>query len=1033
MRNAVLALAVFAWIGTTASSIAGAPTDEVALSNGVSLDGLTWRNIGPFRGGRTTAIAGVPSQSFTFYMGTAGGGIYKTTDAGVRWTNVSDGFVQSASVGAIAVAPSNPNIVYAGMGEDTARANTLHSGDGIYKSVDAGKTWIHLGLDATEVISRIVIDPKDPDAVYVAAQGALYAPTPDRGIYRTNDGGKTWKHVLFVGNTVGATDLSMNPRDRDTLYASLWDYQRFPWALRQFGPETGLYKSTDRGGSWSKIDNGLPAKLGKIAVAASADPDRIYAIVQADPNSQSGLYASGDGGLSWKLVNADPRLTIRAFYYTKLFPDPKNPDKLWVPDLSLYKSTDGGKTFTGVSETPHGDHHELWINPENTDIVAEASDGGGSVSLDDGATWSAVDNQPTGQFYRLSVDDGFPYRVYAAQQDDLTVGILSRSEEGGIGERDWYPVGGTESSFIDVDPKHPSTVFTSDTLGVFDVFEQDTHTEQTQPIDGEFAWGTLYDEFTKYRYSLNAPVFVSRHDPAKIYYGANKLLLSIDRGKSWREISPDLTHVGVDPDRDQHVHMGLVGDGNYGVLTTAAESLIAAGELWTGSSDGVVGVSRDGGKTWSRMLLPAPAADARVNTIDPSPLDPATAYAAATRFQFDDHAPYLFKTADYGKTWTRIDAGLPAGHYARVIRADTVRKGLLYAGTEAGVDVSFDEGRSWKPLQGGLPLTPITDLNVHGADLIASTSGRAIWILDDVSPLRQMPVDPGNDWLFQPSPAYRTAFGASGERSENAVQGRNPPRGAVLNVYLRDKTPATLEILNASGSVVRSLDVDHATPGGLTRVVWDLRYKSGAFMPPQIHIDGLVPPPGGRLVDPGTYAIRLTAGGRVLTAPLKVLADPRWKDLPQAYAEQDKLAASIAADLADIRQTAIRTFSARTQIAKLVEDTHDPDVIASGKALIVKLSTDRAALLYAHFCYLSNWVNAPEPDVTPSERNMFVELHSKTLAWKASAEALLHADLAAFNTALSKANLGPVVPANELSSAKAEQAPPPRQENDDDD
>jgi photosystem II stability/assembly factor-like uncharacterized protein len=1032
MRNAVLALAVFAWIGTTASSIAGAPTDDVALSNGVSLDGLTWRNIGPFRGGRATAIAGVPSQSFTFYMGTAGGGIYKTTDAGVRWKNVSDGFVQSASVGAIAVAPSNPDIVYAGMGEDTARANTLHSGDGIYKSIDAGKTWTHLGLDATEVISRIVIDPKDSDKVYIAAQGALYAPTADRGIYRTADGGKTWKKVLFVGNTVGATDLSMNPHDPDTLYAAMWDYQRFPWALRQFGPDSGLYKSTDGGDSWNKIDNGLPAKLGKIAVAASADPDRIYAVAQADPNSQSGLYASNDGGRSWKLVNVDPRLTIRAFYYTKLFPDPKNPDKLWIPDLSLYKSTDGGKTFIGVGETPHGDHHELWINPENTDIVAEASDGGGSVSLDDGATWSAVDNQPTGQFYRLSADDGFPYRIYAAQQDDLTVGILSRSEEGGIGERDWYPVGGTESSFIDIDPKHPNTVFTSDTLGIFDVFAQDTHTEQTRPIDGEFAWGTLYDEFTKYRYSLNAPVFVSRRDPGKIYYGANKLLLSIDRGKSWREVSPDLTHVGIDPAWDQHIHMGLVGDGNYGVLTYAAESPVAAGELWTGSSDGVVGISRDAGKTWFRTLLPTPAADARVNAIDPSPFDPAVAYAAATRFQFDDHTPYLFRTADFGKTWTRIDAGLPAGNYARVIRADTARKGLLYAGTEAGVYVSFDDGRSWKALQGGLPLTPITDLNVHGADLIASTSGRAIWILDDVSPLRQMPADPGSAWLFQPEPAYRTAYSASGERGENPIQGRNPPHGAVLTAYLRDKGPATLEVLNASGALVRSLDIDHATPGGLTRVVWDMRYKSGALMPPQIHIDGLVPQPGGRLVDPGTYTVRLTAGGHVSTAPLKVLADPRWKDLPQAYAEQDKLSAAIATDLADIRQTAIRIFSARTQIAKLVDDAHDPEMIASGNALIAKLSTERAALLYAHFCYLANWVNAPEPDVTEAERNMFVELHSKTIAWKISVEALLHVDLTEFNTTLRKARLGPVVPADELSSSKAEQAPPPRQENDDD-
>jgi photosystem II stability/assembly factor-like uncharacterized protein len=1014
---------------SVALAVLGSSAADAAVSGGsrVSLDALAWRNVGPFRGGRATAVAGSPTQPHTFYMGTAGGGIYKTTDAGTRWINVSDGFLKTSSVGALAVAPSDPDIVYAGMGEDTARANTLHSGDGIYKSTDGGRSWRHLGLDATEVISRILIDPKSPDIVYVAAQGALYAPTDARGVYRTRDGGQTWERVLFVGKTAGVADLSMDPADPRVLYAAVWDHQRHPWALRQFGAASGLYKSSDGGESWTRIDDGLPKTIGKIGVAVSARPETIYSIVQADPNSESGLYRSIDAGSHWTLVNSERELTVRAFYYTKVFTDPKDPDKLWIPNITLYRTIDGGKTFTRIT-APHSDHHEMWVNPQRPLIVAEANDDGAMISLDDGASWSTMDNQPTGQFYRLSVDDSFPYRIYAAQQDNTTVGILSQSDGPGIGTQDWHAVGGAESSFVDVDPKDPERVYSSDLLGMLDVYSEATRSQLVRPVYGAFAWGGLYDEFTRYRYSLNTPLFVSRHDPQKIYLGAQKLLQTTDRGRSWREVSPDLTHAGIDPSWDRHAGTGLVGDSNYGVLAYAAESPIVAGELWTGSSDGVVGMSRDGGEHWSTSALPAPAGDARVNVVEPSSFDPRVAYVAATRFQYDDHQPYLFKTENYGKTWARIDAGLPSGSYARVIRADPGRKGLLYAGTETGIYVSLDDGGTWQPLQGKLPITPITDLNVHGDDLIASTSGRGIWILDDLMPLRQMQADLARSpaALFTPPTAYRTAFDADVDRSTPVDAGQNPPGGAILDFYTRDKGQVTVEVLDSAGRLVRRLETgdklsaaDRISPGhGLQRIGWDLRGTSIAPMPPQIHIDNLVPRPKGALVDPGTYTIRLTAAGLTRSVPLSVRDDPRWHVTAQDHSAQDRLLADIDADLSEIRATAIRLYSAHEQVVALLARTSDRAVQETGRALLAKLSVDRGTLLYSHLAYLAGWVNTPEPDVVASEPTMQRLLHAKTAAWKTEAEAVLRADLNDFNARTRKAGLPPVVPATTLPPSR---------------
>jgi photosystem II stability/assembly factor-like uncharacterized protein len=1026
-----------------ATAICASPSDAAAPGTRTPLDALAWRSIGPFRGGRATAVAGSPADPFTFYMGTAGGGIWKTADAGTRWFNISDGFVATASVGALAVAPSNPDIVYAGMGEDTARANTLHSGDGVYKSTDGGKSWTHLELDDTQVISRILVDPANPNIVYVAAQGPLYEPSDARGVYRSTDGGTTWAKSFFVGKTAGVADLSMDPSAPGVLYAAVWDSIRHPWSLRQFGPASGIYKSSDGGDHWSRASQGLPGKIGKIGVAASSHHHRVYAIVQADPNSQSGLYRSDDSGLHWKLVNSDPRLTLRAFYYTKIFADPTNPDGLWIPNLSLYRTSDGGKTFKPVPDTTHGDHHELWINPQMPRIVAEANDGGASISLDDGQSWSTVDNQPTGQFYRLSTDNGFAYRIYSAQQDNSTVAILSRSTGPGIGVHDWNSVGGAESSFIALDPAHPDLVYSTDPLNVLDVYSGTTDSENARPVYGAFAWGTQYDEFTRYRYSLNTPLLVSPHDPGTLYLGAQKLLSSSDRGKSWREVSPDLTHAGLDPAWDRHAGTGLVGDSNYDVLTYVAESPLAAGELWTGSSDGVVSVSRDRGGHWSSVPLPPPASDARVNLVEPSPFSPAVAYVAATRFQFGDATAYLFRTGDYGRSWTRIDSGLPSGFYARVIRADPVRQGLLYAGTERGAYVSFDDGRRWQPLGRGLPVTPVTDLKVENSDLVASTSGRGIWILDDLAPLRQMGKGLGQSGvvLFRPATAYRTAFGRNADYGGPSSLGRNPPQGAIIDFYTSGKEPVTLAVRDSAGRLVRRLwpdgdspAADRAGPGeGLHRIVWDLRRAAVASMPPQIHIDGLVPRPRGALVDPGEYRVELVAEGKVRSAPLLVRSDPRWNRTVSDYAEQDKLLSAIDSDLIATRLTSIRFYSAHEQLARVLAATDDPSLRSDGSALLARLSDDRGALLFSHFAYLASWVNSPEPDVVDSERAMFRVLHAGVLAWRSGAETLLGDRLKAFNARAAKAGLPPVVPASELAHPPGAAAEPLQQMDDDDD
>ena len=737
---------------------------------------MTWRNIGPFLGGRAVATAGIAGQPNTFYFGGAGGGVFRTTDSGATWANVTDGFLNTSSVGAIAVAPSDANVIYVGMGEYTPRNTTLSHGDGIYKSTDGGHTWSHLGLDSTRSISRIEINPTNADLLYVAAQGTPYVPSRDRGVYRSKDGGASWQKVLFVDDTTGPADLAMDPTNPRILYAAMWDHQRKPWDLRSGGPGSGIYKSTDAGDTWQKLSNGLPPVMGRVGIAVAADPDRIYAVVEHD--TRGGLYRSDDAGKSWTLINASWSLIARGWYYCRVTADPKNPNVVWVVNTPLLRSIDGGHTFEEVA-VAHVDNHEIWINSSDPKRMILANDGGATVSQDGGSSWSTQDNQPTGQFYRVNTDQNFPYRVYGGQQDSTTVGIASATAGGGITARDWYPVGGCESGFVAFNPVSTESIYAGCWGGEITEFEQSTHDDINVMAYPRMYFGMPLRDF-KYRFNYNAPLLVSKHDPGVIYHASQKVLRSDNRGISWREISPDSTNPKPET-------QGIGGgpfwpEGEiYDTITYLAESPHDKNVLWSGSDDGVIALTRNGGQTWQRFGLPG-LPDAQINEIEVSPFEPATAYVAATRFKFDDYRPYVFKTSNFGQSCERISDGLPADGWSRVVREDPVRKGLLYVGTETGVSVSFDGGKDWQSLQLNLPNTPVTDLQVHDTDLVASTMGRAFWILDDVTPLRQIDakVSSSPAYLFVPRPAIRTNLGSPGlpgtDSSSHANQeGTNAP------------------------------------------------------------------------------------------------------------------------------------------------------------------------------------------------------------------------------------------------------------------
>lgn len=916
---------------------------------------LQYRNIGPYRGGRCAAVTGVPSQPFVFYYGSTGGGVWKTTDGGINWESVSDGSVfGTGSVGAIAVADSDPNTVYVGMGESPIRGNVSH-GDGVYKSNDAGKTWKRVGLEDTRQIARIRVHPKNPDLVYVAALGHVWGPNEQRGVFRSKDGGKTWEKVLSRGNKAGAIDLILDPSNPNIIYAGFWEVYRKPWTLESGGPGGGIFKSTDGGDTWNELTKnpGLPkGTVGKIGITVSpANPDRVWAIVEAE---EGGVFRSDNGGGTWTKVNDERRLRQRAWYYTRIYADPKNADTVYVLNTGFYRSNDGGRTYTGIG-VPHGDNHDLWIAPDDPNRMIESNDGGSNVSYNGGRSWTEQD-QPTAQFYRVALDNDFPYNVYGAQQDNSTVRIASRTTEGGIGTSDWYDVGGGESGWIAPSPKDSNIVFAGSYGGLTTRFDKRTgQLRDVNPYPNN-PMGSGADVL-KYRFQWNFPLVFSPHDANKLYLAANVLFMSMDEGSSWQIISPDLTR----NDKTKQASSGgpITKDNTsieyYDTIFTVMESPVQAGTIWTGSDDGLVHVSRDGGKNWSNVTPPKDIMPEwiQINSIEASPYDAGTAYVAATMYKFDDNKPYLYRTTDYGKSWKKITNGIPETTFTRVIREDPNKRGLLYAGTETGMYVSFDNGEHWQSMQLNLPIVPITDLAIQKRDkeLVVATQGRSFWILDDLPVLHQMMDNGGftaasETRLYAPKESYRMPGGGF-PLGPTATLGRNPANGVVVYYSLKAKPASNvdLEFLDSTGKSIRKFTAkakgEGAAPGGppaappgeggffgggapppvptdvgLNRFVWDTRYPDAVRFPGMILWAGET---RGPKLPPGTYQVKLTVEGKSYTQPFEIKADPRLSTTPADYAKQLELGLKIRDKLTETHNAIIQIRDVRKQIEDLLK------------------------------------------------------------------------------------------------------------------
>ena len=878
---------------------------------------VKWRNIGPFRGGRSVTATGVSNDPLTYYMGTTGGGLWKTSDAGHNWFNISDGFFKTGSVGAVAVSTSDPNIVYCGMGEHAPRGVMTSYGDGVYKSTDAGRTWTKIGLDKTRQIARIIIHPINPDIVYVAAQGALNGPTPERGIYKSTDGGKTWKNTLFVDNGTGCNDLSIDPNNALIMYASMWEHNRSPWKVTSGGPGSGLYKSVDGGESWFKIHKGLPDGKGKMGISVSgANSDVVYALIEGDTEKEEGgLFVSTNAGANWSKISSDHRLVQRAWYYIEVFADPNDEHTVYVLGPPALRSIDGGKTWE-ILNTSHGDHHDLWINPKNSKNMVIADDGGASITFDRGANWTEQQNMPTAQMYRINVDNQFPYRIYGGQQDNTSVSIASRSLGNyGISTKDWVSSAGGESAFLAFDPDNPRFVMGGSYLGTIDIL--DTKAEASSNImPSPIQYLALEPKYMKYRYNWNAPIIWSKHEANTFYHGAQVLLKTKDMGLSWEEVSPDLTR----NDKDKQGKGGgpytneIVGAENYGTLSYVLESQHEKGVIWTGSDDGLVHLTMDGGKTWKNVTPPV-LPECLINAIEVSPHNKAIAYIAATRYKFNDFKPYLFKTTNYGKTWTNISSGIPEGAYTRVVREDDKLPGLLFAGTETGLYISRNGGTTWKPFTLNFPVVPVTDLMVKHGDLIAATSGRSFWILDDLEVIRNYNVSDSTKTLLYPiEDTYQVNGGSKLNEPGNDASGTdlkegvNPSTGVVIYYHLpKDQSNNPLEklkmnIYDSNNTLVRTFSSDQkshfqrydggpskepvlSVSKGLNRFVWDMRTFSRPGVP-NVYIEGSY---RGHKLMPGKYIVELEFAGEKWSKEVNILSNPHINVPTEVYQEYNTL------------------------------------------------------------------------------------------------------------------------------------------------
>ncbi len=939
--------------------------------------GMKYRVIGPFRGGRSLTASGIAGDPTTYYFGATGGGVWKTTDGAVTWTPVFDKQAVSA-IGSLAIAPSDPNIVYVGTGEACIRGNISH-GDGVYRTLDGGKSWKNVGLRDSRAIGKVIVNPHDANIVLVAALGHPYGPNTERGIFRTLDGGKTWEKVLYKDENTGGIDVAFDPRNANIVFASLWQARRTPWSLSSGGPGSGLYRSDDGGTTWKHLEeHGLPkGPYGRIGVSVAANSERVYALIEA---AEGGLFRSDDGGETWQAVNDNHSLSQRPWYYMHVFADPQDSDTVYIANVDFYRSVDGGRSFNKV-KVPHGDNHGMWIDPRNSKRMIVSNDGGVTVSLDGGKTWTREDNQPTAQFYHVITDNRTPYYVYGAQQDNSTIAIASRSDDGTIGRPDWYAVGGGEAGYIAPSPLDPNIVFAGDYEGLITRFDKRTGQTKNITSSPEVSDGNGAADL-EHRFQWTAPILISPNDPHVLYHGGERLFKTTDEGMHWEAISPDLTR--NDKSKQQASGGPITKDDTgteyYDTIFAVAESAVVKNLIWAGTDDGLIQITHDGGKNWSNVTPKELPEWSRISLIEASQHDAGTAYVAVDRHQLDDMRPYIYKTNDYGKSWSKITNGIPENTFVRAVREDPKKRGLLYAGTETGVYVSFNEGADWRSLQLNLPTAPVHDLAVKNDDLVVATHGRAFWILDDLSPLRQFSDEVAKQdvHLYTPATAFRFHNGEAPPKP--VLTGQNPPPGGVIYFWLKTlpKGETTIEILDSTGKVVRKyssaktklpdepLNPEDKKPekqikmeAGLNRFLWDMRYE-GASRVPDYYLFEYKEGALGPYAVPGQYQVRLTVDGKSQTAPLEVKLDPRVTVSQADLQKQFDLGIQIRDQLSAVYDAVNQIQDVRTQVQGLkrrlpesakpviaAADELDPKLLAVRDELFqIKIKANEDSLAY---------------------------------------------------------------------------------------
>lgn len=1043
MNNNIL-LIVFVLLGGTAmaqkqnaKSMNETPFAVEAFKN------LKWRNIGPFRGGRANAIAGDPQNSSIYYVGYTGGGLARTDDGGMTWKNISDGFFTVSSIGDIGICDSDPNVLYVGTGEHAVRGVMTSFGDGVYKSTDAGKTWKNVGLQKSRHISDVIVHPANPDVVWVAAQGTVHGANAERGIFKSTDGGVTWKKTLYVDENTGASSLSLDYTNPRILYAATWQHKRFPWKVESGGAGCAIWKSTDGGETWNKIVDGLPKEMGKIGVSVSrANPSRVYAIVEAE-KSKAGVYRSDDGGKKWNLMSNDQALTARSWYYMEVFADPTNADLVYVLNAPMLRSIDGGKTFSNV-RVGHGDTHDLWINPKNNLNLALADDGGGEVTFNQGRSWSSINNQPTAQFYRVNTDNRIPYWVYGGQQDNTSVAIVSRTGGFGITDKDWFNGPGCESAYVAFDdPNDPQLLYGGCYQGQIDVL--DTNTGETKDLQ-EYPSINLASapKKMKYRFNWNAPFINSPHQAKVMYHAGNVLFKTTTGGLSWEVISPDLTRNDTTKQGKSGGPLTNEGAGgeNYNTIYYVIESPLEPSTLYTGSDCGLVYLTTDGGKNW-KNITPKDLPEALIHSIEVSPHQKGVVYISASRYKFNDYGNYTYRSTDYGANWTKIGNGVEADDFIKVIREDKKVKGLLYAGSERGFYVSADGGLNWKKFQLNLPVVPVTDLIIRDNDLVASTAGRAFWILDDLGSIQQSKgIFSENVKLFQPKPTYRLPGVTLPETATDLGVGQNPLNGVTLDYYLKEKADTnkvTLEILDANGKSIRQYNnkkVESFKPypggppapqvipseAGINRFAWDLR--TGALPGvPGVFVYGSHE---GHRVAPGKYTVRVTYKGQASETTCEVLADPKVTATASDWQQQQEFLNQTALQFEELHQSVNDMRKVKKQIEgyndALKGDPNSKDLVENGKALIKKIEQWESNLieprskngqdvinfenkLNAEYLQLRSVTDTHDPRLTQGAKDRFRDVQADWAKYKQQMNEIITQDVKQYNELFKQKNV----------------------------